>query len=85
MLPSAAYPLDIVQAARWLDKNKDAVAKKDFTGADAQGWDPTVKAMVRFPDLIRKMNEISTGPATLATPSCISPRTWRPSSRCFAT
>ena len=31
-------------------------AKKDFTTADAQGWDPTVKAMVRFPDLIRKMN-----------------------------
>src|SRR4051795_13389605 len=56
MLPAAAYPLDIVQASRWLDKNKDAVAKKDFAGADAQAWDPAVKAMLRFPDLIRKMN-----------------------------
>src|SRR6478752_3170915 len=56
MLPAAAYPLDIVQASRWLDKNKDAVAKKDFTTADAQAWDTAVKAMVRFPDLIRKLN-----------------------------
>ena len=23
-----------------MDSNKDAVAKKDFTGADAQAWDP---------------------------------------------
>ncbi len=48
-LPASAYPIDIVQAQRWIDKNKAAVAKKDFSGADAQAWDPTVKALVRFP------------------------------------
>src|SRR4051812_9995019 len=48
LLPASAYPLELVQAARWLGKNKAAVAKKDFSGADAQNWDPAVKAMVRF-------------------------------------
>jgi len=57
VLPATAYPVDIVMAARWLDKNQDAVAKGDFTGADAQGWDPSVKALVRFPDVIRLLNE----------------------------
>ncbi len=35
ILPAAAYPLDIVQAARWMDRNKAAVEKGDFSGADA--------------------------------------------------
>ena len=53
MLPASAYPLDIVQAARWLDRNKAAVEKNDFSAADAMPWDPSVKALLRFPDLIR--------------------------------
>jgi hypothetical protein len=57
MLPASAYPLDIVQAARWLDRNKAAVAKNDFSAADTMPWDPSVKALLRFPDLIRKLNE----------------------------
>jgi hypothetical protein len=57
LLPASAYPLDIVQADRWLSRNKAAVAKGDFSGADAQNWDPTVKAMARFPDIIRKMSD----------------------------
>ncbi|MHB2168910.1 DUF3300 domain-containing protein [Alsobacter sp. R-9] len=57
LLPASAYPLDIVQAARWLDRNKAAVEKADFTAADAMPWDASVKALLRFPDLIRQLNE----------------------------
>ncbi|GGH11191.1 hypothetical protein GCM10007036_08070 [Alsobacter metallidurans] len=57
LLPASAYPLEIVQAARWLDRNKAAVQKSDYSAADAQNWDPSVKAMLRFPDLIRRMND----------------------------
>ena len=53
-LPASAYPVDIVQAQRWLDKNKAAVAKQDFTGLDAQSWDPAVKALARFPTSSRR-------------------------------
>ena len=57
LLPAAAYPLDIVQAERWLDKNKTAVAKQDFSGADAEDWDPSVKAMLRFPAVLKKLSD----------------------------
>ncbi|MFN3892755.1 MAG: DUF3300 domain-containing protein [Beijerinckiaceae bacterium] len=57
VFPASAYPIDIVQAQRWLDKNKAAVGKQDYSGVDAQSWDPAVKALARFPDVIRKMSE----------------------------
>jgi hypothetical protein len=57
MLPAAAYPLEIVQAERWLEKNPNLVAAKDFSGIDSQKWDPAVKAMARFPDVLRKMSQ----------------------------
>ena len=36
LLPASAYPLEIVQAERWLDKHPDLVAKNDFSGIDSQ-------------------------------------------------
>ncbi|HEX2886635.1 DUF3300 domain-containing protein, partial [Vineibacter terrae] len=57
MLPAAAYPLDIVRAQRWIDSNKAALEKRDFSAADKQDWDVSVKSMVRFPDLVKKMND----------------------------
>jgi hypothetical protein len=56
MLPASAYPVQIVQAQRWLDKNKALVAKNDYSGIDEQDWDPAVKALARFPDVIEKMS-----------------------------
>jgi hypothetical protein len=56
LLPASAYPLEIVQAERWLDANRALVAKNDFSGIDKQDWDPAVKAMARFPDVLKKMS-----------------------------
>jgi hypothetical protein len=56
VLTAAAYPGDIVRAARWLSRNADAVARQDFSEGDAQNWDPSVKALLRFPTVIDKMN-----------------------------
>ena len=56
MLPASAYPVQIVQAQRWLDKNKALVAKNDYSGIDKQNWDPAVKALARFPDVIKLMS-----------------------------
>ena len=57
LLPASAYPLEIVQAHRWLERNSAAAANGDFSGADAQNWDPSVKAMVRFPTVLQKLND----------------------------
>ena len=56
MLPASAYPVQIVQAQRWLDKNQGLVANNDYTGIDNQNWDPAVKALARFPDVIKMMS-----------------------------
>ena len=56
LLPASAYPVDIVQVSRWLAKNKASVDKGDFTALDAQSWDPSVKALARFPTVIDRMN-----------------------------
>ena len=56
MLPASAYPVQIVQAQRWLDKNKALVANNDYSGIDNQNWDPAVKALARFPDVIKMMS-----------------------------
>ncbi|MBV9287535.1 MAG: DUF3300 domain-containing protein, partial [Hyphomicrobiales bacterium] len=57
LLPASAYPVQIVQAHRWLDKNKDKVASNDYSGIDDQDWDPAVKALARFPDVIKMMSD----------------------------
>jgi Protein of unknown function (DUF3300) len=57
LLPASAYPLEIVQAQRWLEKNSAAAATQDFSGADAQNWDRSVKAMLRFPTVLKKLSD----------------------------
>ena len=57
MLPASAYPIQIVQAQRWLDRHPDAAAKNDFSGIDNENWDPAVKALVRFPTVLKRMSD----------------------------
>jgi hypothetical protein len=56
VLPASAYPVQIVMVQRWLDKNASAIANNDYSGIDKQNWDPAVKALARFPDVIKKMS-----------------------------
>jgi hypothetical protein len=50
LLPASSYPLEIVQAARFV-KDTNNLAK-----LDQQSWDPNVKAVARFPDVIAKLD-----------------------------
>src|SRR5678809_86651 len=50
ILPAAVYPLEIVQAARFV-KDTNNIPK-----VDQQPWDENVKAVAKFPDLIAKMD-----------------------------
>jgi hypothetical protein len=51
MLPASVYPLEIVQAARFV-ANTNNLAK-----LDEQPWDENVKAVARVPAVIKKMND----------------------------
>ncbi len=51
LLPAAASPLEIVQAARFV---KDT---NNLSKLDTQPWDNNVKAIARFPDVINQLND----------------------------
>ncbi len=52
-----AYPIQIVQAQRWLDQERRSGRQERFLGGSTtMKWDPAVKALARFPDVIRKMS-----------------------------
>jgi hypothetical protein len=51
VLPASAYPLEIVQAARFV-KDTNNIAK-----LDSQPWDANVKAVARIPQVISQMDE----------------------------
>ena len=50
ILPAAVYPVEIVQAARFV-KDTNNIPK-----VDEQPWDDNVKAVAKFPELIAKMD-----------------------------
>ena len=57
VLASSTYPLEIVQAARFVEQNKGLKGEKLMQAAKDKDWDPSVKAMLEFPDVLLMMNE----------------------------
>jgi hypothetical protein len=57
ILMAATYPLEVVEAARWVKKN-NALKSEALTAAlEKEGWDPSVKSLVNFPQVLDMMNE----------------------------
>ena len=57
MLMASTYPLEIVEAARWLKANpglKDTALEEALK---KESWDASVKSLCGFPDVIEQMNE----------------------------
>ncbi len=57
ILMASTYPLEIVQADRWIKHNKNLKADALTTALEKQEWDPSVKSLVNFPDVLSKMSE----------------------------
>lgn len=55
IFPAAAEPDQILDASKWLDENATAAKNGDFGAVDAKGWDTSVQALVRFPDVIHML------------------------------
>jgi Protein of unknown function (DUF3300) len=56
VLMASTYPLEIVQAERWLNKNKGLSADALKAAVDKQPWDETVKALIATPPALAMMN-----------------------------
>ena len=57
VLAASTYPLEIVQAARFLQQNKELKGEKLLAASKDKDWEPSVKAMLEFPDVLLMMNE----------------------------
>ncbi|MGH7085376.1 MAG: DUF3300 domain-containing protein, partial [Acetobacteraceae bacterium] len=58
VLMAATYPLQIVEASRWLQQGGNAQLHGDalVQALTSQNWDPSVKSLVPFPEVLAMMN-----------------------------
>src|SRR5262249_53995722 len=57
VLQASTYPLEVVQAARWVDQNKNLKGDALKTEVDKQGWDDSVKSLAATPDVLKTMSD----------------------------
>ena len=57
ILAASTYPLEVVQAARFLQENSSLSGDALSSAAKDKDWDPSVKAMLQFPDVLKMMND----------------------------
>jgi Protein of unknown function (DUF3300) len=59
ILMAATYPLEVVEADRWLQVPANAALKGDqlALALQQQPWDPSVKSLVPFPRILKMMDE----------------------------
>jgi Protein of unknown function (DUF3300)/Chaperone of endosialidase len=56
VLMASTYPLEIVEAERWLTHNKTLSGDALKAAADKQAWDDTVKALIATPPVLAMMS-----------------------------
>lgn len=57
ILIAATYPLEVVQAARWVRQNPGLEGDQAVAAVEHMDWDPSVKTLVAFPHLVLRMDE----------------------------
>jgi len=57
ILIASTYPLEIVQADRWTRQNKNLKGDALTQALEKQNWDPSVKSLVNFPQVLEMMGE----------------------------
>ncbi|GGQ13641.1 DUF3300 domain-containing protein [Shewanella litoralis] len=56
ILIASTYPLEIVQAKRWLANQGNRDTNQIMAEVESQDWDPSVKALVAFPNVLERLN-----------------------------
>ncbi len=49
ILAASTYPIEVVEAQQWLQKNRNLRGQALMDAAKQQNWDPSVQALVVFP------------------------------------
>lgn len=57
VLVAATYPLELIQAARWREDNQDLTEDEALETVEDKDWDPSVKALAPFHDLLQQITD----------------------------
>jgi Protein of unknown function (DUF3300) len=57
VLVASTYPLEVVEANQWLQQNRSLTGTALMDAAKQQNWDPSVQALVAFPDVLARLNQ----------------------------
>jgi len=57
ILVAATYPLEVVQAYQWLQRNPGVAGPALTQAAQQQNWDASVQGLVMFPDVLKRLND----------------------------
>jgi hypothetical protein len=57
ILVASTYPLEVVEAQQWVQQNKNLTGQNLINAAQRQNWDPSVQALVVFPDVLTRLNQ----------------------------
>lgn len=57
VLVASTYPLELVEAQQWLQNNKGLTGTALMDAARQQSWDPSVQALVAFPDVLGRLTQ----------------------------
>lgn len=54
---AATYPIEVVEASRWCERNPDLVGDELEYALLDYDWDPSIKALCGFPQVLQRMSE----------------------------
>ena len=57
ILMASTYPLEVVEAARWSRARPGLSGDDAVRAAEGENWDPSVKSLVAFPQVLERMDE----------------------------
>jgi uncharacterized protein DUF3300 len=57
ILMAATYPLEVVEAARWSKGHPELTGEQAVASAEPYNWDPSVKSLLAFPQIMSVMDE----------------------------
>jgi len=57
VLVASTYPREVTLAVQWLNQHRDLTGKALAAAAQEESWDPSIKALIPFGSVMRRLNQ----------------------------
>lgn len=65
ILIASTYPIEVVEAYRWLEQNNQLDNNQLFEQTENKNWDASIKALLPFPTVLKRLNDELTWSRTI--------------------